>query len=110
MKDDAILFDDEEIEAASHWYSGQGSMLYAITSTGALSRGTHRPRNDDGDPMTDEEWMAYLAGKLEYEAGQAAKEADALAKKAKGRERTELRQDAEFLRSIAAKAAEVAES
>jgi hypothetical protein len=109
MKDDAILFDDEEIEAASHWYGGQGSMLYAITSTGALSRGTQRPRNDDDEPMTDEEWMGYLAGKLEYEAEHAAKEADALAKKARGSERIELRKDAEALRSIAAKAAEVAE-
>lgn len=68
MKDDAIEFDDEELEAASHWYSGSGSMLYAITSTGSLSRGTIRPRNDDGEPMTDEEWMAHLAAKLELEA------------------------------------------
>lgn len=109
MKDDAIIFDDEELEAASHWYGGQGSMLYAITSTGALSRGTHRPRNDDGEPMTDEEWMAYLAVKLEVEAEEAARDAKKLAKKARGREKQELLADEEALLSIAHKASLVGE-
>ena len=104
MKDDAILFDDEELDAASHWFGGQGSMLYAIVSTGALSRGTIRPRNEDGSPMTDEEWMADLAGRLEVEAEEAARDARKMAKKARGREREELLADEDGLRSIAWKA------
>lgn len=99
-----IDFDDEEIEAAGHWYGGQGSMLYAITSTGALSRGTIRPRNDDGSPMTDEEWIVDLAERLEGEAESAASDAAKQAKKAKGDEKKELIADREGLRSIAFKA------
>jgi hypothetical protein len=105
MKDDAIFFDDEELEAASHWYSGSGSMLYAITSTGSLSRGTIRPRNDDGEPMTDEEWMAHLAAKLELEAEEAARDARKQAKSAKGKDRKELLADAAALSSIAMRVA-----
>lgn len=41
-------------------------MLYAVSSTGALSRGTIRPAGDDG-PMSDPEWSDYLAWKLERE-------------------------------------------
>lgn len=98
MKDDAIIFDDDEIEAASHWHGGQSSMLYAVTSTGALSRGTHRPYNDDeGRPMTDEEWMTDLAERLAREAEEAARDASKQAKKAKGREKRELLADANAL-------------
>jgi hypothetical protein len=100
-----IDFDDEEIEAASHWYGGQGSMLYAITSTGSLKRGTIRPRNDDGTPMTDEEWIVYLATNLEGEAESAADDAAKQAKKAKGDEKKALIADRDGLRSIAFKAA-----
>lgn len=102
---DAIEFDGDEIEAASHWYGGQGSMLYAITSTGSLSRGTIRPRHDDGTPMTDDEWLADLAARLESEAEQCARDARKQAKKARGKERTELLNEADLLDSIAAKAA-----
>jgi hypothetical protein len=101
-----IDFDDEEIEAAGHWYGGQGSMLYAITSTGALSRGTIRPRNDDGSSMTDEEWIVDLAERLEDEAERAASDAAKQAKKVKGDEKKELLADREGLRSIAFKAAQ----
>ena len=109
MKDDAIFFDDDELEAASHWYGGMGSMLYAIASTGALKRGSHRPRNDDGSPMTDDEWLADLAGRLEAEAGFAARDARARAKKVRGKEKKELLAEAEALLGIAAKAAEYSE-
>jgi hypothetical protein len=105
MKDDAIEFDYEELEAAEHWHGGQSSMLYAISSTGSLSRGTIRPRNDDGEPMTDKEWMADLASRLDTEASLCAREAIAQAKKARGKEREELLADADALQSIAAKAA-----
>jgi len=101
----SIEFDSDEIEAASHWYGGQGSMLYAITSTGSLSRGTIRPRQDDGTPMTDDEWLADLAARLEAEANMCARDASSQAKKARGKERAELLNEAKALRSIAAKAA-----
>ena len=101
-----IDFNDEEIEAAGHWYGGQGSMLYAITSTGSLKRGTIRPRNDDGTPMTDDEWIVDLAERLESEAEEAARDAGKQAKKAKGTERAELRADQDGLRSIAFKASQ----
>jgi hypothetical protein len=99
-----IDFDEEEIEAAGHWYGGQGSMLYAITSTGSLRRGTIRPRHDDGTPMTDDEWIVDLAERLESEAEQAARDAKKQAKKAKGEEKKELLADADGLSSIAFKA------
>jgi len=76
---DRIEFDGAELDAASHWYGGQGSMLYAITSTGHLARGTwhlargtRRPWNPDEDrPMTDDEWLASLARDLAVEAENA---------------------------------------
>jgi len=98
-----IDFDDEEIEAASHWYGGQGSMLYAITSTGALSRGTIRPRHPEGGLLTDEEWIVDLAERLKGEAEQSARDAAKQAKKAKGDEKKELLADREGLLSIAYK-------
>lgn len=101
-----IDFDDDEIEAASHWYGGQGSMLYAITSTGALSRGTIRPRHHEGGLMTDEEWIVDLAERLESEAESAANDAAKQAKKAKGDEKKQLLADREGLRSIAFKASQ----
>jgi len=69
---DSIEFDADEISAASAWHGGQGSMLYAIASTGTLSRGTNRPCAIDGEPMNDHEWLADLAGRLADEAEMAA--------------------------------------
>jgi len=69
---DRIEFDADEIQAASTWHGGQASMLYAIASTGDLSRGTSRPQADDDRPMTDHEWLADLAGRLADEAEMAA--------------------------------------
>ena len=101
---DGIDFNDEEIEAASHWYGGQGSMLYAISSTGSLKRGTIRPRHSDGTPMTDDEWIVDLAERLESEAEEAARDAAKQAKKAKRAEREELEADQDGLKGIAYKA------
>jgi len=101
---DEIDFDDEELDAASHWHGGQSSMLYAIMSTGALSRGTIRPRHAEGGSMTDEEWMIDLAERLESEAEDAAGDAAKQAKKAKGDEKKELLADREGLLGIAFKA------
>jgi hypothetical protein len=101
---DEIDLDDEELAAASHWHGGQGSMLYSVSSTGALRRGTIRPRHEDGGPMTDEEWMIDLAERLEGEAESSARDAAKQAKKAKGTDRAELRTDREALLGIAFKA------
>lgn len=105
---DEIIFDDEELEAATHWYGGQGSMLYAVASTGALRRGTIRPRHEEGRPMTDEEWMIDLAERLESEAEDSAREAAKQAKRAKGAEKKELLADRDGLRGIALKAGQFA--
>jgi hypothetical protein len=101
-----IDFDEEEINAAGHWYGGQGSMLYAILSTGALSRGTIRPKHRDGTPMTDDEWMIDLAERLESEADAAIRDAKKQAKKAKGEGKKELLADIEGLHGISLKAAD----
>jgi len=70
-----IEFDGDELDAANNWHGGQSSMLYAIASTGALSRGTIRPVGDDGHPMMDAQWLAHLAERLEGEASDAADKA-----------------------------------
>lgn len=99
-----IDFDDEEIEAASNWHGGQGSMLYALSSTGTLSRGTIRPRHPDGRSMTDEEWMIDLAERLESEAERASNDAAKQAKKAKGTEKKEMLAARDVLNSVSRKA------
>lgn len=59
-----IEFDADELTVAEQWHGGQSSMLYAIASTGALRRGSIRPRYCE----TDAEWFAYLASRLAEEA------------------------------------------
>jgi hypothetical protein len=54
---------DEELTLASDWHGGQASMLYAVASTGALSRGTIMPMCVD----TEEEWNEYLLDALARE-------------------------------------------
>lgn len=44
MNMDRIEFELEELQVASEWHGGQASMMYAISSTGALSRGAERCR------------------------------------------------------------------
>ena len=81
---ESIEFDNESISAAEHWHGGQSSMLYALSSTGHLARGTIRPRErcacSEGcklcngsryQPMTDDDWIEYLASNLEGEAEDA---------------------------------------
>lgn len=91
-----IEFDPEELQIASEWHDGQSSMLYAISSTGALARGAEhcRPRVDcdacgdrgwvspsepcgkcRGAKMTDSQWLAYLASKLANEAEECSEHA-----------------------------------
>lgn len=69
MIDPFILnFDDDELEIAQAWHGGQSSMLYAIASTGALKRGSIRPR----EVKTDAEWFAHIADALAEEADHVA--------------------------------------
>jgi hypothetical protein len=75
MQTDRIELEPEEIDACYSWHSSMGSMLYAAASTGALSRGTIRPRHETGRPMTDHEWIVSLAERLESEASEAANDA-----------------------------------
>ena len=51
------------VELAGVWHDGQSPMLYAISSSGNLTRGTIRPlniKNDDG-------WECHLVNMLESE-------------------------------------------
>jgi hypothetical protein len=45
----SIEFTHEERAAASAWHGGQGSMLYAISSTGSLKIGSIRPHGCESD-------------------------------------------------------------
>jgi hypothetical protein len=78
---------------AADWHGGQGSMLYAVASTGALTLGTRRPLKgergeyvineregwpqwvaiSDGSwhPMTDDEWLRDLVERLLVEVEHA---------------------------------------
>lgn len=100
-----IDFDEDEIEAAGHWYHDlyltthgayrpgyEGSMLYAIMGRGALLG------------MADRSSLIDRAERLEREAMDAARIAATKAKNVKGGEKKELLADVKGLRSIAQKA------
>lgn len=55
----------DERRLATDWHGGQTSMLYAVASTGVLSRGSEGYRRG----RTDEEWSADLLADL---AGEVA--------------------------------------
>lgn len=58
MKDETILdsvqVPDEFVDLCSRWYDGSGSMMYAVASTGNLSRGSIRPLVDAEDDHQDD--------------------------------------------------------
>lgn len=109
MREDfMLLFDDDELKTASDWHGGQNSKLYAISSTGALALGTWRPKHEDGTSMNDKEWFEFIAGQLEAEALDTAKEAKKQAARAKGAEKAELKRDHDNLLRIADRAGCVA--
>ena len=54
----------EYVELCEAWHGGASSMMYAISSTGDLTIGSIRPKNDDDNPMTDDEWICHLYKKL----------------------------------------------
>lgn len=65
---DSIQIPDRFVELAKGWYDGQTSMLYAIASTGNLTRGDIRP-SWGGRPATDREWYYSLWRDLSCELG-----------------------------------------
>lgn len=110
----SIDFDHEELQAAEHWYGGLSCKLYAIVSTGALSRGTIRPKHADEDrPMTDTEWMISIAEDLESDASGAADSAEkmlaTLDPDDEESDPEELQADVDGLRSIEIKCREFVE-
>ena len=59
-----------ELQLARDWHGGQGSMLYAVSSTGGLSRGSESSRGG----RTDEEWSADLLDRLARELAETGRE------------------------------------
>ncbi len=129
----SIKFDHDELKVAEQWHDGITSMLYAITSTGSLKRSpfercrphvecdaclgcgwtspTEQCRACHGARMTDEQWLAYLAERLENEASEAAKEARLRVRRAKhARRRDEAQEMAEHAVALDAIAARCREA
>jgi len=65
----AVDFPEEFVKTASEWYGGQDCILYAVSSTGGLTRGSIRPVlcDDDGEyrPATDQAWIRHLWDQLD---------------------------------------------
>ena len=65
----SVEFPERFVRTAGEWYGGQGCILYAVSSTGGLTRGGIRPVlcDDDGEyrPATDEAWIRCLWDELE---------------------------------------------
>ena len=60
----------DERRLAADWHGGMGSMLYAVSSTGGLSRGSESFRGG----RTDDEWSADLLDRLARELAETARE------------------------------------
>jgi hypothetical protein len=81
---------EEQLQLARAWHGGQGSMLYAVASTGSLSLGSRRPLVWDegftgpitGDPdcgwtlATDRQWADALVDQLIAELRSVERSAD----------------------------------
>jgi hypothetical protein len=81
---------EEQLQLARAWHGGQGSMLYAVASTGSLSLGSRRPLVwDEGftgpitkDPdcgwtlATDRQWADALVDQLVAELRSVERSAD----------------------------------
>lgn len=61
----------EFVELCGGWAGDTDCMLRAINSTGGLELGTesHRPLNDDDEPMTDMEWQVHIFSCLSCDVG-----------------------------------------
>lgn len=81
MKTESLIhveFPAEHLETCADWHSGQSCMLYAVASTGNVSLGTIRPRDDDGNSLTDRQWQVRLWGELSCDAWAALRNLDKL--------------------------------
>lgn len=65
MEINNITIPAEYVAVCSNWAAGTDCMLRAISSTGSLTTGTIRPKNDSDYPMTDEEWYISLFDSLD---------------------------------------------
>jgi len=61
---DRLPLTEEERQVLYLWHGGQGDILYAAASTGALARGTQRPVVD-GESLDDDAWLYRLV--LDFE-------------------------------------------
>ena len=84
----------DERRLAAEWHCCLGSMFYAVSSTGGLSRGTEGFRGG----RTDEEWSADLLDSLARELAETGREIAACPEPYPDRE-----DDAETCREWAAK-------
>jgi len=64
----SIVIPDRFVTLCTHWHGGQGSMFYAVSSTGNLTIGTHPPRGCD----TNEKWYLTLWRDLACDASYTA--------------------------------------
>lgn len=97
-----IDFDDDELATAASWHAGQETMLYAISSTGYLARGTIRPRHC----TTDAEWWADIRERLASECEETIRQARKQLKGTRGADREALKLDIINLQNIAYQARE----
>ena len=91
----------DERSFATDWHGGMGSMFYAVSSTGGLSRGTEGFRGG----RTDEGWSADLLDRLARELAETARDIAAYPEPYPDRE-----DDAETCREWAAKVDALAET
>lgn len=78
------------LRVASGWYCGQDDMLYAVCSSGGLYTGSVRPTDDDGHPVSDEQWYFDLWCALSCDVGRAVGTSKMAAAVSSGDERDSL--------------------
>ncbi len=68
----SIVIPDRFVEICGGWYNGMGDLLYAVSSTGALTTGTRCPvrQYDDLDDR-DRKWYYSLWCELSADVGRA---------------------------------------
>jgi hypothetical protein len=74
---DSIKIPAEYMELCHEWYSGKDDLLYAISSTGGLTRGNQRPYE-----WTDEQWYLSLWQELSVDVMHARRSAEKMAERA----------------------------
>ena len=57
------------VDLCHGWAGDADCLLRAISSTGSMTLGTNRPVDDDGTPMTDQQWHCDLWSSLWCDIG-----------------------------------------